>query len=73
MKKTKIHAELKGRELPDPAEVIRQGREERDVQLFMAQGEERLRQIASQRGLNWDEMSEDKRDQFIDNLLHEKP
>ena len=30
---TKIRAELAGRKLPDPAEVIRQGREERDEQL----------------------------------------
>ena len=30
---TKIRAELAGRTLPDPAEVIRQGREERDEQL----------------------------------------
>jgi len=50
MKKTKIRAELKGRELPHLAEVIRQRREEREVQLFMAQGEERLRQLALQRG-----------------------
>jgi prevent-host-death family protein len=30
---TKIRAELTGRKLPDPAEVIRRGREERDEQL----------------------------------------
>ena len=30
---TKIRAELAGRTLPDPAEVIRQGRKERDEQL----------------------------------------
>jgi prevent-host-death family protein len=34
----KLHAELRvelaGRTLPDPAEIIRQGREERDEQLF---------------------------------------
>lgn len=70
MKKTKRHAQWS--ELPDPAEILPQAREERDVQLFMAQGEERLRQISSQRGLNWDEMSENEREQFIDNLLHEK-
>lgn len=29
-----IRVELKGRKLPDPAEVIRQGREERDEQLL---------------------------------------
>ena len=31
---TQIRAELKGRKLPDLAEVIRQGREERDEQLL---------------------------------------
>lgn len=30
---TQVRAELAGRKLPDPAEVIRQGREERDEQL----------------------------------------
>jgi len=30
----KIRAELKGRKLPDLAEIIRQGREERDEQLL---------------------------------------
>jgi prevent-host-death family protein len=30
---TQIRAELAGRTLPDPAEVIRQGREERDEQI----------------------------------------
>jgi len=31
-----IRTALKGRELPDPAEIIRQGREERDEQLLNA-------------------------------------
>jgi prevent-host-death family protein len=31
-----IHDALAGRELPDPAEIIRQGREERDEQLLNA-------------------------------------
>ena len=67
-----IRQELNGRELPDPAEMLRQAREERDTQLFMAQGEENLRQLASKHGLNWDKLSEDEREQFVDNLLHEK-
>lgn len=68
-----IRKELNGRQLPDPAEMIRRGREERDVQLFMVQGEEHLQQLASKHGLNWDKLSEDEREQFIDNLLHERP
>ena len=31
-----VRTALKGRELPDPAEIIRQGREERDEQLLNA-------------------------------------
>ena len=31
-----VHTALKGRELPDPAEMIRLGREERDEQLLNA-------------------------------------
>jgi hypothetical protein len=58
--------------IPDPVEMIRQGREIRDVQLFMAIGEDRLRELVSNYGLNWDEMSEAKRVQFVDKLLHEK-
>ena len=57
-------------DLPDPAEIIRQGRHMRDVQLFLSIGEERLRQVASRHDLNWDEMSEEEREQFIDDLLH---
>jgi hypothetical protein len=59
-------------DLPDPAEMLRQGRHMRDIQLFLSMGEERLRQLESRHGLNWDEMSEDDREQFIDDLLHEK-
>jgi hypothetical protein len=33
--------------------------------------ETRLRAIASERGLKWDEMSEAEREAFIDDLLHE--
>ena len=39
--------------------------------MTLAQGEERLRKLASQRGLDWAKMSEDEREDFIDNLLHE--
>ncbi len=52
--------------------MLHQAREERDTQLFMAQGEEHLRQLASKHGLNWDKLSEDERERFVDNLLHEK-
>ncbi len=34
-------------------------------------GQERVRQLAAQRGLNWDAMSEQEREAFIDDLIHE--
>ncbi|KXK16010.1 MAG: hypothetical protein UZ14_CFX002000186 [Chloroflexi bacterium OLB14] len=33
--------------------------------------EEQLRLLASQRGLNWDAMPDDKREEFVDEILHE--
>lgn len=41
--------------------------------MTLAQGEERLRQLALERGLEWNKMSEDEREAFVDTLLHEKP
>ena len=43
-----------------------QGREER-----MQYAEEQLRRASAKRGLEWDTMSEDQREDFIDDLLHE--
>jgi hypothetical protein len=34
-------------------------------------GEERLKQIAKQRGLNWEAMSEEQRLDLVDDLMHE--
>lgn len=42
-------------------------------EISLAQGEARLERLAKERGLNWKDMSEDDREQFIDDLLHEKP
>lgn len=33
--------------------------------------EQQLRAIAAERGLNWDAMSEEEREAFVDELLHE--
>jgi len=49
----RIRIELAGRTLPAPEDIIRQGREDRDVQLFMALGNDALRPIASKHGLKW--------------------
>jgi len=39
--------------------------------MTVAQGEEKLRKLALQRGLDWDSTSENEREDFIDKLLHE--
>ncbi len=33
--------------------------------------EQQLRRLGAARGLNWDSMSADEREQFIDDLIHE--
>ena len=43
-----------------------QRREER-----MQSAEGQLRRVSAERGLEWDKMSEDQREDFIDDLLHE--
>ena len=35
-------------------------------------GEARLRQLCAERGLDWDRLSEDEREDFVNRLLHEK-
>jgi TRAP-type C4-dicarboxylate transport system substrate-binding protein len=35
-------------------------------------GEAQLRQACAERGLDWDRMSEEERETFVDDLLHEK-
>ena len=37
----------------------------------LGQAEDHLRQACARRGLNWDEMPEDDRERFIDDLVHE--
>jgi len=37
----------------------------------MEYGEGRLRELSAERGLEWDKMSDDQREEFIDDLLHE--
>ena len=43
-----------------------EGRERR-----MQHAEKQLRQLSSERGLDWDQMSEEQREAFIDDLVHE--
>ena len=48
----------------------------KDVNLWweiqLAEGGKQLQFLASKRGLNWDELSEEQRERFIDELLHDK-
>ncbi|MGC8785173.1 MAG: hypothetical protein ACP5RN_12420 [Armatimonadota bacterium] len=37
----------------------------------MDYAESQLRQLCAQRGLNWDTMSEEAREAFVDDLIHE--
>ena len=35
-------------------------------------GETQLRRLCGERGLDWDHLSEDQREEFVNRLLHEK-
>ena len=35
-------------------------------------GEAQLRKLCAERGLDWERLSEDEREQFVNRLLHEK-
>ena len=37
----------------------------------MALAEDKLRQLCAARGLNWDTMTEEEREEVVDNLIHE--
>ncbi len=37
---------------------------------IVTKNEESLRLLASQRGLDWDSMPEEKREEFVDEILH---
>lgn len=51
------------RALADDAQARREAR--------MQHAQERLRELAAARGLIWDELDEDAREAFIDDLIHE--
>jgi hypothetical protein len=42
-----------------------------DHETRMQYAESQLRRLCQERGLNWDMLTEDEREQFIDDLLHE--
>ncbi|MBR8837042.1 MAG: hypothetical protein DSM106950_24315 [Stigonema ocellatum SAG 48.90 = DSM 106950] len=37
----------------------------------VARGEQNMRRISAERGLDWDKMSEEEREAFVDSLMHE--
>jgi TRAP-type C4-dicarboxylate transport system substrate-binding protein len=40
-------------------------------QHILAEGEEQLRRLSAERGLDWDSMTEQEREALIDDLVHE--
>jgi TRAP-type C4-dicarboxylate transport system substrate-binding protein len=40
-------------------------------QRILAEGEEQLRRLSAERGLDWDSMTEQEREALIDDLVHE--
>jgi len=38
----------------------------------MGYGDQRVREICAQRGLDWDRLTEQEREQLVDTLLHEE-
>ena len=62
-----LPAERKRAALLALAQDAQAGREDR-----LRLGEAQLRRSSAERGLDWDRLSEDERESFVDTLLHEK-
>ena len=62
-----VPAELKRAALLALAQKAQASREDR-----LRLGEAQLRRASAERGLNWDRLSEDERESFVDSFLHEK-
>jgi hypothetical protein len=62
-----LPAERKRAALLALAQDAQGGREDR-----LRFGEAQLRRASAERGLDWDRLSEDDRESFVDSLLHEK-
>ena len=61
-----LHPDQKRAALMALAEDARQRRQER-----LEFAERQLRQLSAARGREWDSMSEDEREVFVDDLMHE--
>jgi hypothetical protein len=42
-----------------------------EVESLVDYGEQQVRELSARRGLNWDRLTEDQREQLIDTMLHE--
>jgi hypothetical protein len=42
-----------------------------EVESLVDYGDQQIRELSSRRGLNWDGLTEDQREQLIDTMLHE--
>jgi hypothetical protein len=42
-----------------------------ELEALMDYGSQRMRQLCAERGVDWDSLSEDERQQLVDKLLHE--
>jgi hypothetical protein len=42
-----------------------------EVESLIDYGEQQVRELSARRGLNWDRLTEDQREQLIDTMLHE--
>jgi hypothetical protein len=62
-----LPAERKRAALLALAQEAQAGREDR-----LRLGEAQLRRTCAERGIDWDRLSEDERESFVDSLLHEK-
>jgi hypothetical protein len=59
--------------LPSTLELLHEGRELRDAQLMLAvKGEKYFRDIALEKGVNWDTLTRDEQLQFVRGYLYEE-
>jgi hypothetical protein len=42
-----------------------------ELEVLVDYGSQRVRALCAERGLNWDELTEDERERLVDELLHE--
>ncbi|MGV0106654.1 Asl3777 protein [Nostoc sp. DSM 114160] len=60
--------------IPEQRMILQAIKAEQDTwwQNRLDYGELQMRSLSTTRGLNWDIMTEQEREEFIDNLMHEK-